>query len=93
MTINLDSNFFILGSHDLTKIELQESLTLKDLLQELSRLSPDSPEYVMPGGETLSPGWTVQINGNILGFNNAGLDTALRDGDRVSINLDLICGG
>ena len=93
MIINLDSNFFILGCHDLTKIELRESLTLKDFLRGLSRLSSDSTEYVTSGGEALSPGWTVQINGNVLGFNNACLDTVLRDGDRVSINLDLICGG
>jgi hypothetical protein len=95
MKVILESNFFLLGpGGDLESIELDDrEITLRRLLEVLSHRSPDSPEFFEPGGRELSPGWTVKVNGNPLGLNNTGLDTLVQDGDRVVINLELICGG
>ncbi len=70
-----------------------EQITLRQLLETVSRLSPDAPEFFAPGGRDVSPGWIVEVNGNALGLFNVGLETVLKEGDRVSIKLELICGG
>jgi hypothetical protein len=94
MKIHLDSNFHLLGSEDLESINLEGShTTLRALLEELSRRSSDGPEYFRRNGAELSPGWIVNVNGSSFGSDNAGLDSPLVDGDRVSIKLELICGG
>lgn len=95
MRIYLESNFFLLGAGgDIDSIDFNRpEMTLRELLEALSHRSPDSPEFFTPGGTDLSMGWTVEVNGNVLGLFNVGLETVLRDGDRVGIKLDLICGG
>ncbi len=95
MKVLLESNFFLLGPEggNLESIDTDDGTTLRQLLETVSRLSPDAPEFFLPGGREMSPGWIVQVNGNALGLFNLGLDTVLKDGDRVVINLELICGG
>ncbi len=96
MRVFLESNFFLLGPEggNAESLEVEgEQVTLRQLLGVVSGLSPDSPEFFAPGGRDVSPGWIVEVNGNALGLFNIGLETPLKDGDRVSIKLELICGG
>jgi molybdopterin converting factor small subunit len=95
MKVYLESNFYLLGEDgNLESMELEgDGVTLGELLESLSRLSPDSPEFLSPRARDVSPGWIVKLNGNDLGLFNEGLDAVLKDGDRVVINLELICGG
>ncbi len=95
MRINLESNFFLLGADgNLEHIDFDRpGITVRDLLDALSRRSSDSPEFFAADATELCPGWTVEVNGNALGLFNDGLETVLQHGDTVAIKLDLICGG
>lgn len=94
MRVHLESNFFLLGSQDLESIDFERSdVTLRELLDIVSHRSCEAPEFFLQGRAELSPGWIVEVNGNPLGLYNVGLETILKDGDKVAIKLELICGG
>ncbi len=94
MRIHLESNFFLLGVKDIESIDLEcAELSVRELLESLSRLHLDSLKFLQPGGKALSPGWDIEINGRKLALCHGGLDSALQDGDRVAVWLELLCGG
>ena len=69
-------------------------MTLRDFLEELSRISPTPIEYVKPGAETLDPDdWEVDINGIPYQHCRDGLRTVLKDGDKIAIKILAMGGG
>jgi len=94
MRIFLESNFMLLGSEDIDSIEFDgEVITLKMLLEKISFLSSNSPEFLNREGTELSIGWNIEINERPLELYKDGVNTILRDGDKVLIRLDLLGGG
>ena len=69
-------------------------MTLRDFLEELSKMSPTPIEYVKPGAGALDPDdWEVDINGIPYQHCADGLETALRDGDKIDIKILAMGGG
>lgn len=94
MKIYLDSIFVLLGVKDVKSIDLEGSeTTLKKLLEALSRRSPDSLKFLQSDGKHLSPGWNIDVNGRSYALCHEGLETILKDGDKVAIRLELLAGG
>lgn len=94
MRVNLESNFILLGSEDIDCIDFSSSeITLKGLLETISKLSTNSIKFLYPSGIELIPDWDIEINGQPLALSNGGISTVLKDGDRVSIKLMLLGGG
>lgn len=94
MRVNLESNFMLLGSEDIDCIDFSSSeITLKELLETISTLSTNSINFLYPNGMELTTDWDIEINGQPLGLSNGGINTILKDGDRVSIKLMLLGGG
>ena len=94
MKIYLDSNFHLLRSGDLESITFERpEISLKDLLLELSGLSPDSPAFLEHDRTSLMPGWDVEINGRSFALCPGQMEAVLKDGDKVFIRLELLGGG
>ena len=93
MTVTLDSNFMLLGDADLRTIDFDRDVSLAELLNEISSRSADSVQILVTSGAALDEGWEIEVNGCTFFGLVDGLDTVLHDGDRVAINLSLICGG
>ncbi len=94
MKINLESNFMLLGSEDIESIDFEaEEVTLKDLLETIAGRSTNSPEFLNRDGTDIAIGWEIAINGRPMSECEKGIQTALKDGDKVAINLDLLGGG
>lgn len=95
MKIHINSNFFVPG------LEQEESVTIPAarinlcvFLEELARMSPTPIEYVRPGAVTLDPDdWEVAINDIPYQHYPEGLQTTLRDEDRVTIKIMAYGGG
>ena len=69
-------------------------ITLFAFLEELARLSPTTIEYVRPGAVSLDPDdWEVAINDIPYQHCPEGLQTTLRDEDRVTIKIMAYGGG
>jgi hypothetical protein len=95
MKIMIKSNFVVPGLEDEESLELNVSrLTLREFLENLSKLSSDPLEYVMPGADRLDPDdWEVEINDvPYLDFEE-GLEKSLKDGDAVTIRVLAQGGG
>ncbi len=98
MKINLESNFKLLGSHNIESIDLDvDEITVKEFLQTMSALSTKSPEYVNSDGTDLEGNlWQVHVNGRMLSFCEKGINSLLRNGDTVAICANVLegcCGG
>lgn len=97
MKINLDSNFKLLGSHDIDSIELDVSeITLKEFLAIMSARSTKSPEYLASDGTDVDGLFQVYVNGRMLSLCPYGINTVLNDGDTVAICTNVLegcCGG
>jgi hypothetical protein len=95
MRILIKSNFFVPGVDDSESIELnRKEMTLRELLETLSKLSPAPIEYVKPGSHALDPDdWEVDINGVPYQDLKARLETPLKDGDTVAIRILAMGGG
>ncbi|OGP53437.1 MAG: hypothetical protein A2Y65_07030 [Deltaproteobacteria bacterium RBG_13_52_11] len=94
MKIYLESNFLLLGSEDAESMDFERSeMTLKELLEVLSRRSTDSPEFLRHDGKDLNPGWDIEVNGRAYAMCDGGLEAMLKDGDKVTIKLILLGGG
>ena len=94
MTIKLESNFMLLGDRDITSIAFDRpSVTLAELLDELSGRSTNTMQFFLPGGHSLLEGWELEVNGRVFADLAEGLATPLHDGDRVAITLVLLGGG
>jgi len=94
VTIELQSNFMLLGDRDLTSIDIDRpSLTLAELLEEIAGQSNNTLQFLAAGTNVLDEGWEVEVNGLAFADLAQGIATALRDGDRVAIKLSLLGGG
>ncbi len=94
MVIHLDFNFLLLGAGDLGSIDFDQThATLVELFEELSARSPNSLDFLTPDGRDLDEGWVVSVNGSPLTDLPQGIETSLRDGDRVAVKLLPISGG
>lgn len=94
MRIYLESNFLLLGSETIESIDFERpEVTLKELLEALSRRSDDSLEFLRSDGKDLSLDWDIEVNGRSFGLCDGGLEAILKDGDTVTIKLALLGGG
>ena len=95
MKIMLESNFVIPGLEDQGSLEVPESsVTLRQFLETLSRLSPDPLHYVTPGADRLDPDdWEVDINDVPYQDFEEGLEKSLHEGDTVTIRVLAQGGG
>ena len=94
MRINLESNFMLLGSQDIDSIDFASSeITLKELLETISIRSTNSTKFLNRDGTDLAMSWEVEVNGHPLGLCTGGVNTLLKDGDKVRIKLMLLGGG
>jgi hypothetical protein len=95
MKIHINSNFFVPGLEQEESVTLPSAqITLCAFLAELARMSPTPIEYVRPGAETLDPDdWEVAINDIPYQHCPAGLQTSLRDEDRITIKIMSYGGG
>lgn len=93
MKIFIQSNFVIPGLDDKEDIEFDTSeIRLRDLLERLSSLSPTRIEYIRNG--IIDPAeWEVEVNGIPYFKCKDGLDTILKDNDRVTIRIMALGGG
>jgi len=95
MKIHIRSNFFIPGLEKEESVHFdRSSITLRQFLEELSKKAPTPIEYVRPGDRTLNPDdWQVEINQVPYQGCRDGLETPLRDGDTITINILAMAGG
>jgi hypothetical protein len=95
MKINLESNFILLGSEDVQSMDFTgEEITLKELLDTIAgRWAINPPEFLDRDGEEQAIDVEIEANGRSLCFCPGGVNTVLRDGDRVSIRLMPTGGG
>jgi hypothetical protein len=86
MKIHLESNFKLLGSHNIDSVEFDYTrIPVKDFLKILSDRSTKTPEYLNDDGTDLAGLYQVQVNGRPLAFCENGIKTVLQDGDTVAI--------
>lgn len=89
MKINLESNFKLLGSHDIDSINFDcDQMPVKDLLKIMSERSTKTPEYLNDNATDLAGLFQIHVNGHALIFCETGINTVLKDGDTVSIYLN-----
>ncbi len=96
MKINIKSNFVVPGLDDREYIDVDPpGMTLRQLLEELQRVSGPSPiEYVRPGARALDPDdWEIDVNGVPYQKCDHELETALKEGDTISIRIMALGGG
>jgi molybdopterin converting factor small subunit len=95
MRIHITSNFFVPGLEEKDSVTMERSrMTLRDFLEELSKVSPTPIEYIKPGAGALDPDdWEVDINGIPYQHCSDGLKTVLKDGDTVAIKILAMGGG
>jgi hypothetical protein len=93
--IYIKSNFFVPGLEKEESVDFdRSSITLRQFLEELSKMAPAPIEYVRPGAKTLNPDdWQVEINQ--IPYQNCkdSLETQMRDGDTVTIKILAFGGG
>ena len=91
----IKSNFVVPGLEDEESLELNVStLTLREFLENLSKLSPDPLDYVAPGADRLDPDdWEVEINDVPYQDFKEGIEKYLNDGDTVTIRVLAQGGG
>ena len=95
MNIFIKSNFVIPGLEDAEALSMSGSeFTLREMLEELAGRSPDPIEYVEKDADRLDPDdWEVDINDTPYQDCEKGLETLLRDGDKVTIRILAQGGG
>ncbi len=98
MKIFLESNFKLLGSHNIDSIDLDDcqEITVRDFLKTMSHRSTKSPEYLTDDGTDVDGLFQVHVNGRMLDLCKDGVNTVLRDGDTVAICMNVLegcCGG
>lgn len=97
MRIHLESNFRLLGSHNIDSIDLDcLEILVRDFLKAISDRSTKSPEYLTDDGSDVDGLFQVHVNGRLLDLCEDGVNTVLRDGDTVAICMNVLegcCGG
>ncbi len=93
MKIHLESNFKLLGSHNIDSVEFDYTrIPVKDFLKILSDRSTKTPGYLNDDGTDLAGLFQVQVNGRTLAFCENGINTVLQDGDTVAIYSNALDG-
>lgn len=95
MRIHIKSNFFVPGLENQESVDLNRTeMTLREFLDELSRMSPEPVEYIDHGAGTLDPDdWEVDINGIPYQNYSILLESLLKEGDTVTIRILAQGGG
>lgn len=95
MKIFIQSNFVVPGLEGRESLELEEAeMTLREVLERLSKMSPDQLRYVEPDAQTIDPDhWEVEVNGAPYESYEEGLDHPIKDGDTVNIKIVAMGGG
>jgi hypothetical protein len=95
MKIHIQSNFVIPGLGKKESIDFGcNKMSLRQFLAELSQKAPTPIEYVRPGAKTLNPDdWEIVVNQVPYQDCKEGLETMLKDGDTVTINILAMAGG
>jgi len=95
MKIYIKSNFVIPGLEKEESVDFGCSgMSLREFLDELSKKAPTPVEYLRPGAKSLDPDdWQVEINQVPYQDCKDGLETELRNGDTVTINILAMAGG
>ena len=95
MKIFIKSNFVIPGLEPKEFMDFNyQRITLRELLEELAKLSPDPLVYVEPGADRLDPDdWEVDINDVPYQDFERGLEENLKDGDILTIRVLAQGGG
>jgi hypothetical protein len=95
MKIHIKSNFFVPGLKERDSVTMAHStMSLRQFLEELARMSPTPIEYVHSGAKTLNPDdWEVEVNSVPYQQHPEGLETQLKDGDTVTIKILAFGGG
>jgi len=93
--IYIKSNFVVPGVKEKDSVSFDvSSMSLRQFLEELARMSPTPIEYVRPGAKTLNPDdWEVDINNVPYQKNREGLETSLNEGDTVTLKILAFGGG
>jgi hypothetical protein len=95
MRIYIKSNFVVPGLKDGDSVDIDRpTVTLKQFLEELERISPTPIEYVRAGAKTLNPDdWEIDLNEVPFHELREGLETLLKDGDTVTLKIVVFGGG
>ncbi len=94
MKVRVTSNFAILGGTNPEVLDLDcAHLTLRELLDVLSRRSSYAPAFIQPDGSALARGWEIEVNGSPFCDDSEGLDAGIEDGDQIDIKLQMLAGG
>jgi len=94
LKINLKSNFMLLGDADIDSIEFDSSeITLRELLDTITRRATNSPGFLNRDGTDLNSGWVIEIEGRSIDMCEKGINTMLKDGASVVINIEMLGGG
>ncbi len=94
MKINVTSNIFLPGIEGRGSVELDRpGITVREFLEELAAMAgPGKVQYVRPGSPVVEDDWEVKIN-DVDVADWGGLDSGLKDGDTVTVNMLIIGGG
>jgi len=91
--VRIESNFIIHGLEG-ESLVVEETSSVRQLLETISRLSEERYVFFAPGQDTLDPDdWEVDVNGRPYNGNRTESELPLRDGDAVSIRLMMYAGG
>ncbi len=95
MKVLIDGNFVIPGLEDENGIEISSAeVTLKTVLEELSSKSLRRMNFIdNRTGEIDYLSYHITVNEESSSAIEASLDNPLKDGDRVTIRLQGLCGG
>ncbi len=94
MMIHVKSNIFLPGVEQKEHLDVDRpKLTVREFLEELSGLAgPKRVTYVRPGAPTVEDDWEVRVNDvDLRDF--GGVDSNLKDGDTVTVNMLVVGGG
>lgn len=93
MRVKIESNFFINGV-DGESIEIDDTISVKEFLDTISRLSGGRYIFFEKGQTKLDPDdWEVDVNGKPYNGNGTESERLLEDGDTVCIRLLMYSGG
>jgi hypothetical protein len=95
MRIYVQSNFVIPGLGTEESVDFDcSSMTLRQFLEELSKMAPTPIQYVRPGAKTLNPDdWQAEVNRIPYQDCSDGLETQLMNDDTVTIKILAFGGG
>ncbi|MDP2718206.1 MAG: hypothetical protein Q8P44_00015 [Dehalococcoidia bacterium] len=94
MLIKIKSNFEVRGISEHNLVEFQgEGITLRKFLEEMSEKGLNGLELFNSSDEINTEDFLISLNGKEYPFLPDKLDTRLKDGDIVEINVLVLGGG